>query len=135
MSNFIFNTKPVDQVEMFYCVNGKQDFIDEQGNFRVTDKDSPNIAAKCIQNKKSKQIQGGTNYYSYYIRMTPNSTLFNPVEKLSPIKDKRQFNFIDSTCKDSWVFKEVSKVVFDKYLNFLNTKKIAALKDIERDIV
>jgi hypothetical protein len=134
MHDFIFNSKPSDISEMFYCLKGKEDFIDIDGNPRVSDKDSDIIAAKCIQNKKSKSFQAASNNYSYYIRTTPNAALFNPIEKLSPIKDKRQFDFIDSTCKDKWMFVEVGKTTFDKYIKFLVTKNISWLKEANRDL-
>jgi hypothetical protein len=134
MHDFIFNSKPSDISEMFYCLKGKEDFIDTNGNPRVSDKDSDIIAAKCIQNKKSKSFQAASNNYSYYIRTTPNAALFNPIEKLSPIKDKRQFDFIDSTCKDKWMFVEVGKTTFDKYIKFLVTKNISWLKEANRDL-
>ena len=134
MHDFIFNSKPSDISEMFYCLKGKEDFVDSDGNPRVSDKDSDTIAAKCIQNKKSKSFQAASNNYSYYIRTTPNAALFNPIEKLSPIKDKRQFDFIDSTCKDKWMFVEVGKTTFDKYIKFLVTKNISWLKEAKRDL-
>lgn len=134
MSDFIFRSKPLDIPEIFYCVKGKEDFIDEEGNPRLSDKDSNHIAAKCIQNKKSKSFQTAVNNYSYYIRTTPNSDLFNPIDKLSPIKDKRQFDFVDNTCKDKWVFVEVGKTTFDKYIKFLVTKNISWLKEANRDL-
>lgn len=134
MSNFIFNSKPIEDIEMFYCLNGKEDFLDSEGNARLNSLDSENVAAKCIQNKKPKSFNNNQYQYSYYIRTTPNSTLFNPIQLLSPIKNKRQFDFIDGVCKNKWMFKEVSKITFDKYVKFLNTKNISWLKDAERDL-
>lgn len=134
MSDFIFSAKPTEIAEMFYCLKGKEDFIDDDGNPRILDKESNKIVAKCIQNKKTKTFQTSSNNYSYYIRTTPNASLFNPIETLSPIKDKRQFDFIDSTCKDKWMFIEVGKTTFDKYIKFLVTKNISWLKEANRDI-
>jgi hypothetical protein len=134
MSNFIFSPKSNSDVEMFYCLRGKEDFIDDDGNSRVESQDSDNIAAKCTQNKKPKSFSNNEYQYSYYIRTTPNSSLFNPIELLSPIKNKREFDFIDGVCKNKWMFKEVSKITFDKYLKFLNTKMVSWLKDAERDL-
>lgn len=134
MHDFIFNSKPSEISEMFYCLTGQEDFIDDEGNPRLSDKDSDNIAAKCVRNKKPKSFQNAINHYSYYIRTTPNSDLFNPINRLSPIKDKRQFDFVDSTCKNKWMFIEVGKTTFDKYIKFLVTKNISWLKEANRDL-
>ena len=89
----------------------------------------------CIQNKKTKVIsQNSKNKFSYFIRSSPNSDLYNPINLLSPIKNKRQYNFIDNICKNEWSFIEVNKNTFDKYIKFLTTKNISWLKEAIRDL-
>lgn len=134
MSNFIFNPKNQDSTEQLYCLIGKEDFIDEEGYPRLNDSESDNVVAKSIQNKKGKNIVSSQNYCTYFLRISPNLKLYNPINRLSPVKDKRQYNFIDSVCKEKWMFKEVNKQTFDKYLTFLKTKNISWLKDAEREL-
>lgn len=134
MPNHIFAQNNDQPQEMFFCLSGLEDFIDNEGNPRIIDKNSTNVVAKCVQNKKSKSIVNNKPNYTFYIKSTPNLDLFNPVLKLSPIKDKRQTSFIDGTCKDTWKFVEVSKITFDKYLKFLITKNTAWLKEANRDL-
>jgi hypothetical protein len=134
MSNFIFNPKEQEPTEHLYCLIGQEDFLDEDGCPRLKDPNSDHVVAKSIQNKKSKNIISSQNYCTYFVRISPNLKLYNPINILSPIKDKRQYNFIDSVCKEKWMFKEVNKHTFDKYLTFLKTKNISWLKDAEREL-
>jgi hypothetical protein len=133
MSDFIFSNQS-SYLEKFYCLKGQEDFIDEEGLPRLKNNDSEYLVAKCIQNKKTKEFKSGKNNFSYFIKSTPNSELYNPINKLSPIKNKRQYDFIDSTCKEKWAFRQVTKSTFDKYINFLNTKNLSWLQDAERDL-
>lgn len=138
MSNsFIFKANSEDNdsnSELYYTLKGYEEFLDNEGYPRTTNNQSIDIAAKCIRNKKSKHFQQDIYYYSFYIRSTPNDSLYNPIEKYSSIEDKRQFEFIDKVCKEKWTFKEVSQVTFKKYLEFLKTKQTSWLKDAERDL-
>lgn len=120
--------------ELYYTLKGYEEFLDNEGNPRTENSQSPHIAAKCIRNKKSKHFQQDVYYYSFYIRSTPNDTLYNPIETFSDVKNKRQFDFIDKVCKEKWTFKEVTQATFKKYLEFLKTKQTAWLKDAERDL-
>jgi len=134
MSNFIFNPKSQKPTEQFYCLIGQEDFIDEDGHPRVNDSDATHIVAKSIQNKKGKNIVAAQNHCTYFVRISPNLKLYNPITLLSPVKDKRQYNFIDSVCKETWLFREVNQQTFDKYLTFLKTKNVSWLKDAEREL-
>lgn len=134
MSKHIFSTKNDDIQECFYCLAGKEDFVDEAGRPRVQDSDSPNIAAKAVRSKKGKHFNDNASYNRYYIKCSPSNTLYNPVE-LHAIKDtKKQYGFIDKICKSEWSFREVDYTVFDKYLTFLQTSNITWLRDAERTI-
>jgi hypothetical protein len=134
MSNHIFTTVKSNNHESFYCLAGKEDFVDESGYPRLLDADNTNIAAKIIKNKRGKHFNDNTSYNSYYIKCSPNNTLYNPIE-LHAIKDtKTQYGFIDKTCKNEWSFKQVDHHVFYKYLSFLQTKNISWLKDAEREL-
>lgn len=136
-NNNIFKMNQEDNdpnAELYYALKGCEDFLDNEGNPRIRDAQSRHIAAKCIRNKKSKHFQRDMYYYSFYIRSTPNNTLYNPIENYSIIQNKRQFDFIDKVCKETWTFKEVTHTTFKKYLEFLKTKQTSWLKDAERDL-
>jgi hypothetical protein len=133
-SNFIHQSNTDTNTTKFYSLLGHEDYIDELGDPRIKNAQSPHIVAKCVSNLKPKHFQDTDNHYTFYILATPNNVLFNPIEKYSPIVDKRQFDFIDKTCKNKWTFKQVSQITFSKYLSFLKTKNLSWLKEAERDL-
>lgn len=132
--NFIFNTDQNSSQEIYYVLKGYEDLLDGNENPITNNPESEHIVAKCKQNKKPKSFQADQNNFTYYILSSPNSDLYDPLKYYKSIKDKRQYDFIDKTCKDSWSFKEVNKITFDKYLNFLKTQNISWLKDAQRDL-
>lgn len=127
----IFKTKEDNNTEMYFCLRGNEDFVDDNNRPRVSDPKSSNIAAKCVQNKKPKHFGSSSQYYRFYIKISPTGEVFNPIQ-YHKIPDKKT-NIVNQVCKTEWTFKEVNKVLFDKYIHFLNTSNIAWLKDIERD--
>jgi hypothetical protein len=134
MSNHHIFTTNKSNNESFYCLIGKEDFLDDSGYPRVSDGNSADIAAKIIQNKKSKHFNDNSSYNSYYIKCSPNNSLYNPIELYAMKDTKTQYGFIDKTCKNKWSFKEVDHHIFYKYLTFLRTKNISWLKDAEREL-
>lgn len=131
MNNFsINNTKEIQN----FCLAGDEDFVDENGNPRLVDNEDSRIVAKIIFNKKSRQITQTSVSKTYMIKVNPKLQVFNPVQILSTIKNKQSNYFIENICKNEWYFKEVDMHVFEKYLNFLKTKNIKLIKDIERDL-
>lgn len=129
------NTKEQNQKNMFYCLIGKEEFIDDQGNPRIESDSDPNIVAKAILNKPSKHIGGKDNLqYRYYIKTKQNNIIFDPVEIQSRVKDKETFSFINNTCKGGDNFKEVTHSVFNEYLMYLKTKNSRWLKSAQREI-
>lgn len=128
----IFRTNTTDNhAEMFFCLKGHEDFLDDHNRPRISDPDSEHIVAKCIQNKKPKHFNSASQYYRYYIKLSPSGEIYNPIQ-YHKIKDKKN-NIVNKVCKTEWLFKEVNKALFDKYTQFLSTMNIAWLKDIERD--
>lgn len=133
MDNFIFRS-PVQNIESkFFCLRGHEDFLDDEGYSRLASSDSHNVCAKIVTNKKSKNIND-SNHNSYYIKIHSDTKIYNPIEQYSSVKDKNSYNFVNSTCKNQLIFKEVNQQIFEKYLRFLNTKNIAWLKEAERDL-
>lgn len=130
----IHHSKNTSTEEHYFCVSGEEDFLDDQDNPRVLDKNSSKVAAKIVFNKRPRQVIANNLYKSYFIKVNPSLQVYNPVRNLSAIQDKNQDHFIHKTCKNEWVFKEVDSILFNKYINFLKIKNIKLLKEIERDL-
>jgi hypothetical protein len=128
----IFKTKPDNVAEMYFCLKGNEDFVDENSRSRISDPNSKNVAAKCTQNKKPKHFDSASQYYRYYIKVSPTGEVYNPIQYLGSFKDKKH-NIVNQVCKTEWAFKEVNKNLFDKYIQFLNTANISWLREVERD--
>lgn len=134
MNESIFRMTKTDNIETkLYCLKGCEDFIDDEGYARSNNETSQDVVAKSVKNKKSKHF-GNKNNAAYYIKSNPSLQLYNPIEYACPVKDKDKYNFINSTCKETWSFREVTPQIFDKYITFLNTKNISWLKAAEREL-
>lgn len=118
---------------IFYGKKGDGDYLDEEGNARVVI-DGDKVCAKAIKDKPGKIIgKKSSSSFSYYIKTTPNKTLYNPIERYT-IEPNMKKNFIDKICKTELVFTEVSITVFNKYLMFLRTESEKWLKEAQREI-
>jgi len=118
--------------DQYYALIDDHDFIDEKGNPRVNNVNS--ACAKLIYGRKSKHITDKKAYFSYFIKCSPDKEAYNPIKLHTSIKDKKTNAFIDTVCKNKWSFIEVDQVVFDKYVEFLKTKNVRILKDINRSL-
>jgi hypothetical protein len=114
---------------------GSHDFLDNDGFPRLSEDNHSNAVAKIIFSKKSKHFENLQKIYPrFYIKLDPNSKIFNPKKILSSIEEKDSLSFINSICKTNWEFKEVTSQIFQKYITFLKTKNISWLKDAQRDL-
>jgi hypothetical protein len=131
----IFNNTFINNQEnKFYCLSGYEDFLDKEGFPRKND-DSQNVVAKIVYSKKPKHFADSVKSFGrYYIKLDPNSKIFNPKKILSSVQEKNSLDFINNICKTDWSFKEVTPQVFQKYIMFLKTKNISWIKDAQRDI-
>jgi type IV secretory pathway VirB9-like protein len=120
--------------ELYYTVNGKEDFLDEYLMPRLNDPDSDAVFAKALKNKKSKHFRANSNYYRYYIKGNSSKQIYDPTVKYT-IQSKTTNHFINSVCKNESIFIEVSKSIFDKYIKFLQSKDIRWLKDSQRELI
>lgn len=132
MKNHLFTTNQ-DVSYKYYCLKGKEDFIDDDELPRVSSDHNEALAAKSVQNKKPKHFNSTNTNYRYYIKIHPSGKAYNPIEYFK-IKDTNSNKLINEICKDGWSFKEVNKSIFDKYLRFLTTHSLSWLKEVERDI-
>lgn len=123
-----------NQENKFYCLIGNEDFLDNEG-FPRKNSDNENVVAKIIYSKKSKHFADSQKSFGrYYIKLDPNSKIFNPKKILSSVQERNSLDFINNICKTDWSFKEVTPQIFQKYIMFLKTKNISWIKDAQRDI-
>lgn len=137
-SQFVTNSGSSDtkeKVNKYYVLQGIEDFLDDYGYPRSNDY-SDNVCAKAVADKPTKHF-GDTRGkdYRYYIRMDADQELFNPVQILSSVKDKKSNHFINSVCKSTDSFKEVSPSIFNSYIEYLKSKDIRWLKDAQRELI
>lgn len=117
----------------FYSKKGDADYTDENNNPRLVVENSK-VCAKATKDRLGKNIgQNPRVSFSYYIKTTPNKTLYNPIERYT-IEPNMKGNFIDKICKQELVYTEVSESIFSKYLMFLQTENIKWLKEAQREI-
>lgn len=132
----IHKIKDDTKESVYYTLIGNEDFLDEKGNpCRNTNDNS--VYAKAIKNKLPKAFQSNTFNndsvgYSFYIKVLPNKTLYNPIQ-LYAVKGSKP-SFIDSVCKNTDKFIEVNQTIFDKYITFLRTKNTQWLTEAQREI-
>jgi hypothetical protein len=130
-SDFIVNHS--SEVIKYYTKKGYESFVDDDGDPRL-DKDSDKVFAKVVKDKPSKNFADKKRVgFSYYIKSTPNKTLYNPTENYS-IDPKVKKSFVNKVCKSELKFLEVSESVFNMYLNFLKTENSQWLVKAQREI-
>ena len=130
----IFHSQNTNVEEQYFCLAGQEDFLDENGFPRVSNKDDGRVAAKIAMNKRPKQVTANQIYKSYFIKVNPALNVYNPVQHLIFVKDKNTNQFINAVCKNEWTFIEVDINLFNKYLYFLQTGNSKLIKNIERDL-
>lgn len=116
---------------VFYTISGLETSVDQDG-YPLIDKESEDVYAKKIKNRKDKNIHGGITH-SFYIRLHSKNQLFNPLEKHTV--EKQSLSYVDKVCKSNQSFVEVNRSVFEMYLEFLKTKRLAWLESAQRAIV
>lgn len=130
----IFHNQNASCEEQYFCLVGQEDYMDENGYPRVSNKDDEKVAAKIVFNKRPRQVIANQIFKSYFIKVNPSLSVYNPKQTLVAVKNKNANQFINSTCKTEWTFKEVDINLFNKYLYFLQTGNIKLIKNIERDL-
>lgn len=115
----------------FYTTLQYQEYIDDNENYRISTENNK-VFAKEIKSGYSRDVNvRGPTYYKYYIRIFPNRKLYDPFPKYSMTGNAE--SFIDKVCKSETSYKEVTKSVFDKYLNFLKTENPQWLKNAQKE--
>lgn len=125
MSNdFIFtinHDKQETSEYKFYCLIGEEDFVDDAGNPMVK-QDNGKVLAK--------KITRSDNPAQYFIRLSTNNKLYNPV---SQVGEDKSTSIVDNTCRPTNRFTPVSPAVFEYYLQFLSSKNLLWLNKAERE--
>jgi len=127
MNDYIFeqtpNKKETSSSE-YYTILGQHDFIDDNHYPRTTEELSSKTVAKKIVKYDGK--------IRYCIKIGINNKLINPI---SIYGEEKQSSFLDSICRASNKFIDVSPKTFELYLNFLKTKNTSWLYNAERELV
>lgn len=127
MDNFIFQPKPNHQITIpdntFYCLVGKEDFLDSDQLPRLNQENDKRLAAKKIIR------EDGT--IKYLIRTGDDRKLYNPASIYDTVENKK---FLETIARNQNNFKEVNMMTFNLYLRFLKTKNTAYLTQAEREI-
>ena len=112
----------VEDSDEFYTILGNHEFLDKNGNPRVTT-DTDSMAKKIL-------LENGN--YKFAIKINRDNRIFNPLGMYSEGRQKR---FLNTIGKDEFVFRKVNMDIFDNYVNFLRTRNDAWLKNAERSLI
>lgn len=123
--NFIFNpnshiSDKSQSNKYFYCHASHADYKDNEGNGR-THQENTKTLAKIVEKN---------NHISYYIKISNNNELFNPVSKFDT---EKSHSFLDNVVRPTGKFVSVNSIVFSYYLKFLSTGNNAWLNRAERE--
>lgn len=106
-----------------YDQSNKLEYLDENSNIRVPE-DSKKVLARKIQRDDGS--------IKYSIKLDNSARLFNPG---SIFNTDKHSTFLDTVCRRSNKFKDVSEKTFSMYLKFLKTKNVAYLHNAEREMM
>jgi hypothetical protein len=116
----------------FYTTFQYQEFVDDNDNScRTTDSDK--VFAKSLKAGYSKNVrESSPKYDKFYIRVYPNKKPYDPFPRYSMSDNKN--SFVDKICKSENVYKQVTEIVFNSYLNYLRTENTQWYNKTEREI-
>lgn len=129
--SFIFEQKIRKQnsVNAYYTY---VDLYDEKSGLEHLDENSNVQVAEDSKKVLARKIQRDDGSVKYSIKLDNSARLFNPGSIFSSDK---YANFLDTVCRRSNKFKDVSEKTFSMYLKFLKTKNIAYLHNAEREMM
>lgn len=108
---------------ILYTVNGREDFIDKEGFFRIN--------FQPIERAKLNPYVHAIKYQNrYLIKLDENGKLFNPYGPFTEGMETKQ-----RVGRPTWKFRNTSKNNFNQYINFLKTKNEVFLKNAEREMI
>lgn len=129
--SFIFQQKIRKQntVNVYYT---HIDLYDEKNCVEHLDENSNVQVAEDSKKVLARKIQRDDGSVKYSIKLDNSARLFNPGSIFS---SNQYTNFLDTVCRRSNKFKDVSEKTFSMYLKFLKTKNIAYLHNAEREMM
>lgn len=110
-----------------YTMSGKQDFLDEDGYPRLND-----LSGKKAEDRHeahAKVLPDGDKT-KFFAKIGRHGKLYNPIGMYS---EGTSAKHVKHAGRPEWVFREVTKKVFDYYIQFLKTKNAAWLNNAERE--
>jgi hypothetical protein len=126
MNDYIYqpnNTKNITITDNeFYTIVGNEDYRDNHNNPRLKKDTSGTLAKKIYR-------EDGT--FKSYIKVLSNGYVYNPLNQIS----ENNSSFLDRVCKSGDKFKEVSPKIFEMYVNFLRTKNLSWIHNVERELI
>lgn len=118
---------PSDSDTAVYTVSGSQDFVDEDGYPRLED-----LADKKAEDRHEAHAKTAPdgNKIKFFAKIGKHGRLYNPIGMYSEGTSARN---VKHAGRPEWVFRQVTKKVFDYYIQFLKTKNAAWLSNAERE--
>lgn len=108
---------------ILYTVNGREDFVDEEGFFR--------IKFQPIERAKLNPYVHAIKYQNrYLVKLDENGKLFNPYGPFTEGMETKQ-----RVGRPTWKFRNTNRNNFNQYVNFLKTKNEVFLKNAEREMI
>ena len=115
--------KTVEEGLLLYTSNGRQEFKDGQGNFRIN-------GSSYDEASKNPYVHAINNHGKYFIKIGENGRIFNPYGLYSEGLEAKQ-----RVGRPTWKFRSTGKTNFNHYVKFLSTKNEVFLKNVEREMI
>ena len=119
---------PSDSDTAVYTVSGSHDFIDEDGYPRLEDLSDKKAEDRHEAHAKFSPDGGKIKFFA---KIGKHGRLYNPIGMYSEGTSARN---VKHAGRPEWVFRQVTKKVFDYYIQFLKTKNAAWLSNAEREV-
>ena len=116
-------TETSDSCTCIYTIYGTHTYLDSKGYPRLDSSDDSSYDAHAKSIAVGERIK-------YFAKRGRHGKLYNPIGLYSEGTSRKQARHAG---RPEWEFKEVTKSVFDKYINFLKTKNPAWLNNAERE--
>lgn len=111
-----------------YTVTGKQDFLDEEGFPRLSDTADKKAEERHEAYAKILPDKGKQKFFA---KIGRHGRLYNPIGMYSEGTSARH---VKHAGRPEWEFREITRKVFNYYIQFLKTKNTAWLNNAERQM-
>ena len=110
---------PSDSDTAVYTVSGSHDFIDDLSDKKAEDR-----------HEAHAKFSPDGGKIKFFAKIGKHGRLYNPIGMYSEGTSARN---VKHAGRPEWVFRQVTKKVFDYYIQFLKTKNAAWLSNAERE--